>query len=324
LIRQRVLVAILTVLLVSGTALGAPIVIKFANTVAPDHPNHVAAERFAELVASRTDKIEVQVFPAAQLGSEKDLLEGTMFGGVDMFQVSPGAVSLIQPEFAVLDCPYIFRDVDHLERVLHSEVMQPLYDKLEANRGIKVLDAFWYYGTRHLTTKDKPIYKPEDLAGMLIRAPEQPIYLETVKAMGATATPVDFADLYLALKQGTVDGQENPVATIYTYKYYEAQKYLMLTGHMIRTIVVGINADLFDSLSPDLQEILVESLLEAGQYNKELMLKAEEELLVELQNLGMVIVEPDVEAFREATKVVAEIFEDKWGRDLYEAIVNYQ
>ena len=229
-------------------AQAADIIIKFADTVAPDHPNHLSAVKFAEIVAKKTNgRVRVDTFPAAQLGNEKELIEGTMLGSVDMFQASPGALSLFQAEFGILDCPYIFRDLDHVYKTVRGPIGAELSQKIAKSRGIKLLAMDWYYGARHLTTRDKAIKIPADLKGMLIRAPEQPVYLEAVRAMGATPTPVDFSDLYMALKQGTVDGQENPIPTIYTYKFYEAQKFIMLTGHMIRVITVGINAEKFNS-----------------------------------------------------------------------------
>ena len=303
-------------------AQAADIIIKFADTVAPDHPNHVSAVKFAEIVAKKTNgRVRVDTFPAAQLGNEKELIEGTMLGSVDMFQASPGALSLFQAEFGILDCPYIFRDLDHVYKTVRGPIGAELSQKIEKSRGIKLLAMDWYYGARHLTTRDKAIKIPADLKGMLIRAPEQPVYLEAVRAMGATPTPVDFSDLYMALKQGTVDGQENPIPTIYTYKFYEAQKFIMLTGHMIRIITVGTNASWFNKLPKDVQTAIEEALAEAGAFNNDLVKQQEKGLIGNLKEKGMTVIEPDVEAFRKASESVHLKFEDKWGKGLYEKIV---
>ena len=313
--------AIMTVVAFGVSVQAAEIVIKFADVVAPDHPNHLSAIKFAEIMAKKTNgRVRVDTFPAAQLGNEKELIEGTMLGSVDMFQASPGALSLFQPEFGILDCPYIFRDLDHVYKTVRGPIGAEMADKIAKSRGIKLLAMDWYYGARHLTTRDKAIQKPADLKGMLIRAPEQPVYLEAVRAMGATPTPVDFSDLYMALKQGTVDGQENPIPTIYTYKFYEAQKYIMLTGHMIRIITVGTNASWFNKLPKEIQVAIEEALAEAGAYNNDLVQRQEKELIGNLQNEGMTVVEPDVEAFRKASEGVHLKFEDKWGKGLYEKI----
>lgn len=294
--------------------------LKAAHTLPPEHPIHKALLKFADEVEKNTDgAITIDVFPAAQLGNERELVEGIMFGTLDFAFISPGAISLFQPEFGVFDCPYIFRDEEHLKKVVNGKVGEELYEKLEKNRGMKLISPFMLYGTRHLTTKNTPVRKPEDTKGLLIRCPEQPIYLETVKAFGATATPVAFSDLYMALKQGTVDGQENPIPTIYSYKYYEAQNYINLTGHMIRVNMGVCNAAWFNNLSEERKEIVTDAIKVAEDYNAQLINKQQTELLKKLKEKGMTVVKPDIEAFREACSNVYKEFEDEWG-NMYQKI----
>jgi TRAP-type transport system periplasmic protein len=296
-------------------------VVKFSTPVAPDHPNNIAALKFAEIVnKDAAGRLKVEVFPANQLGNVKDVIENVMTGSVHMYMGGSAETSLFEPEFGVMDCPYLFRDYAHLMKGAKSDVMKEMAAKLEKNRGVKILSAEFYYGARHLTTRNKPIKSPADLKGMLIRAPDQPIYLEAVRAMGATPTPVAFSDLYMALKQGVVDGQENPIPTIYTYKYYEAQKYIMLTGHMLRINVVGADAAWYNKLPADLKGIISKAMDEAVKLNNELTLKQENDMLGELKKLGMVVVQPDVEAFREAAKGIPAKFEDKWGKGTFERL----
>ena len=303
---------------VAGTSVQ---VVKFSSPVAPDHPNNIAALKFAEIVNRESGgRLKVEVFPANQLGNVKDVIENVMTGSVHMYMGGTSETSLFQSEFAVMDAPYLFRDYDHLMKGAKSDVVKEIGAKLEKNRGVKILTAEIYYGARHLTTRNKPIKTPADLKGMLVRAPDQPIYLEAVRAMGATPTPVAFSDLYMALKQGVVDGQENPIPTIYTYKYYEAQKYLMLTGHMLRVNVIGADASWYNKLSPDLKTIIGKALDEAVKLNNQLTLKQEKDMLEELKKLGMEVVQPDVEAFREAAKVVPPKFEDRWGKGTFDRL----
>ena len=303
---------------VAGTSVQ---VVKFSSPVAPDHPNNIAALKFAEIVNKESGgRLKVEVFPANQLGNVKDVIENVMTGSVHMYMGGTSETSLFQSEFAVMDAPYLFRDYDHLMKGAKSDVVKEIGAKLEKNRGVKILTAEIYYGARHLTTRNKPIKTPADLKGMLVRAPDQPIYLEAVRAMGATPTPVAFSDLYMALKQGVVDGQENPIPTIYTYKYYEAQKYLMLTGHMLRVNVIGADASWYNKLSPDLKQIMGKALDEAVTLNNQLTLKQEKDMLEELKKLGMEVVQPDVEAFREAAKVVPPKFEDRWGKGTFDRL----
>ena len=330
--RRARIVPMLTLLLVVAlgvlgagpqqAAAGAAVqVVKFSTPVAPDHPNNVAALKFAEIVnKNAAGQLKVEVFPANQLGDVKYVIENVMTGSVHMYMGGTSETSLFQSEFGVMDAPYLFRDYDHLMKAAKSDVVKEMGAKLEKNRGVKLLTAEIYYGARHLTTKNKPIKSPADLKGMLIRAPDQPVYLAAVRAMGATPTPVAFSDLYMALKQGVVDGQENPIPTIYTYKYYEAQKYLMLTGHMLRVNVIGADAAWYNKLSPDLKGVIGKAMDEAVKLNNELTLKQEKDMLDELKKLGMEVVQPDVEAFREAAKEVPPKFEDKWGKGTFDRL----
>ncbi len=291
-------------------------VVKLSTPVAPDHANTLAANKFAEIVNKGSGgRLKVEVFPANQLGNVKDVIEYVMTGSVHMYIGGTSETSLFQSEWGVMDCPYLFRDFDHLMKAANSPVIKEMSDKLEKSRGVKILAADMYYGARHLTTRNKAINSPEDLKGMLIRAPDQPVYLEAVKAMGATPTPVAFSDLYMALKQGVVDGQENPIPTIYTYKYYEAQKFIMLTGHMLRVNLIGANAAWYNGLPADLKQLVDGALKEAIKYNNDLILQQEKDMLEELKKLGMTVVQPDVAVFREAAKDVPKKFEDKWGKD---------
>ena len=297
-----------------------PQTVVFSSPVAPNHPNTLAANRFAELVnAGSGGRLRVEVYPANQLGDVIQVIENVMDGSVHMYIGGTSETSMYQPQFAVFDAPYLFRDCDHLMKASSSPVAAEMSALMERNHGVKILSAQLYYGTRHLTTLTKPIMRPADLAGMLIRAPDQPNYLEAVRAMGATPTPVAFSELYMALRQGVVDGQENPIPTIYTYKYYEAQNYIMLTGHMRRVNVIGANAAWYNGLPADLRQLIDRSLTEAVGLNNELTLKEEVDMLESLKKEGMTVVEPDVEAFRQAAQYIPGVFAAQWG-DFYQRL----
>ncbi len=311
------MVALVGGLLFAGGAEERERRVSLSTPVAPDHPNTLAADHFAELVNERSDgRLLVEVYPANQLGDVIEVIENVSDGSVHMFIGGTAETSMYQSEWAVFDAPYLFQDYEHLIRAARSDVVDDMSELLEDNHGVKIVRADLYYGTRHLTTGDTPIEHPGDLEGMLIRAPDQPIYLAAVEAMGATASPVAFSDLYMALRQGVVDGQENPIPTIYTYDYHEAQDYIMLTGHMIRVNVIGANAEWYNGLPDDLRQIVDDALAEAVELNNEMMLEQEESMLAELQELGMTVIEPDVEAFRRAAEHIPELFADDWG-DFY-------
>ncbi len=326
--RRRLVVVLVTLTLaVSGLALARPagaqqpVVIKLGNVQSTEDTVQTGLKKFAELVNERTKgQVQVQVFPASQLGTEQELLEGVQLGTIHMFEGSTGSVGRFLPDLESFAAPYIWRDPDHMLKVVRGPIGQELADRLVKSKGMRILDLGWLFGNRYLTTKSKPIYKPEDLKGMKIRVQPTGIYLETIKAMGANPTTMDFKEVYLGLQSGVIDGQENPPSVIYTNKLFEVQKYLMLTAHITQNQAIVINDKFFQSLSPEFRKIITEAAYEAGNYQNDLVLKSEKEYLDKLKEKGMVIVQPDVNAFREATKDVYKKFADKWEPRLVERI----
>jgi tripartite ATP-independent transporter DctP family solute receptor len=298
-----------------------PIVIKLGNVQAPADIVQTGLKKFADLVAERTkNQIQVQIFPASQLGTEQELLEGVQLGTVHMFEGSTGSVGRFLPDLEAFAAPYIWRDLDHMLKVVRGPIGQELAERLVKAKGMRVLDFGWLFGNRYLTTKSKAIYKPEDLKGMKIRVQPTAIYLETIKAMGANPTTMDFKEVYLGLQSGVIDGQENPPFVIYNNKFFEVQKFVMLTAHITQNQAVVINDKFYQGLSPEFRKILTEAAIEAGNFQNDLVLKSEQADLDRLKEKGMTIVQPDVKAFREATKDVWKKVSDKWEPRLYERI----
>lgn len=317
-----VALSLLVSLVVPGSA-GAqqPIVIKLGNVQATADIVQTGLKKFADLVAERTKgQIQVQIFPASQLGTEQELLEGVQLGTVHMFEGSTGAVGRFLPDLEAFAAPYIWRDLDHMLKVVRGPIGQELAERLVKAKGMRVLDFGWLFGNRYLTTKNKAIYKPEDLKGMKIRVQPTAIYLETIKAMGANPTTMDFKEVYLGLQSGVIDGQENPPFVIYNNKFFEVQKFLMLTAHITQNQAIVINDKFYQGLSPEFRRILTEAAIEAGNFQNGLVLKSEKADLDRLKEKGMTIVQPDVKAFREATKDVWKKVSEKWEPGLYERI----
>lgn len=317
-----VALSLLVSLVVPGSA-GAqqPIVIKLGNVQATADIVQTGLKKFADLVAERTKgQIQVQIFPASQLGTEQELLEGVQLGTVHMFEGSTGAVGRFLPDLEAFAAPYIWRDLDHMLKVVRGPIGQELAERLVKAKGMRVLDFGWLFGNRYLTTKNKAIYKPEDLKGMKIRVQPTAIYLETIKAMGANPTTMDFKEVYLGLQSGVIDGQENPPFVIYNNKFFEVQKFLMLTAHITQNQAIVINDKFYQGLSPEFRRILTEAAIEAGNFQNDLVLKSEKADLDRLKEKGMTIVQPDVKAFREATKDVWKKVSEKWEPGLYERI----
>ena len=311
----------IVLLAVSGAwAQGAPLVMKWGIVLQPEHPFVLGMKKTAEIVAQKTNnRIQIQVFPSAQLGTGKDMIEAVVFGSQAMATEGAAMFSQWSPRLSIMEAPYIFRDVDHMYKVMKGPIGQEMQDELVAKRGLRSLGVL-YYGVRHLTA-NKPVTKPEDVKGMKLRVPEVPLYLEMARAWGANPTPMAFAELYLALKQGTVDAQENPIPTINSGKFYEVQKYLILTGHIMVPQFHAISDKLWKSLSPADQKILQDAVDEGIAFSNDMLIKQEQSLVDEFKKKGMQIITPDVEAFRKASMTAIPKLEEKWGKGLYEKIV---
>jgi len=215
--------------------------LKFAHVYETSEPYHTAALWAAEEIKKRTDgRYEIQVFPASQLGKETDINQGLTLGTVDIIYTGQAFAARTYPPLAIGGAPFMFRDLDHWKKYSNSDLLRDMMEAYYKKGGNKPL-AVTYYGVRH-TTANKAIVKPEDMAGMKLRVPDAPLYVMYPKVVGANATPIAFAEVYLALQSKTVDGQENPLPTIEAKKFYEVQSHINLTGHiteMLLTIVSG-------------------------------------------------------------------------------------
>lgn len=276
-------------------------VLKFAHHYPMDHPHTLGAELFKELVEERSNgEIEVQVYPNNQMGNSHQIFENLMLGSLDIILTDPGAPAFANlPLWDIVMGPFMYRDYEHAYTAAHSQLMDDMYQDLEKTLNITVIDPIWFYGVRHITTARTPVRTPDDLVGLKIRTPEIPGFIKAIEVIGGTPTPLSFADLYLALKQRVVDGQENPMGVIYANKYYEAQKYLILSGHILSKNTVFMSTNSLKKLSEKNQQIILDAIDESGRYNDELMAVSEQEMMDKLVALGMEVIEPDVDAFRE-------------------------
>jgi C4-dicarboxylate-binding protein DctP len=217
----------------------------------------------------------------------------------------------------------MFTGEEALFKVVNSSVGQEIYDRMRTNHGLRVVGT-GYLGARHLTTSKVRVEKPSDLEGLKIRTPNIPYRLEAFKAMGAAPTPMAFQELYLALQQGVVDGQENPLQQITSMKFFEVQKYLTLTGHAQNPEMLIINEEKYARLPGSYQEVLLEGGKVYGDTCRRLFKEEEDQLLDQVKKAGMVVIEPDLAAFREAVKNVPAKFEDAWGAGLYKRVQEAQ
>ncbi len=211
----------------------AQTVVRWGESLAANHPQVIMAERVAKEVKEKTGgRIDIQVFPNSQLGSGKEMVEMVSSGALQMVTEGAGAVAAFLPPLSVIEAPYLWRDPAHMSKLAATPFFAKLNDDLVAKRGMRMLNVT-YYGKRHLTTGTKAVKTPADMAGFKIRVPPVDVFQSMAEAWGARATPIAFGELYLALSQGVVDGEENPLPTIQSAKLYEVQKYLVLTGHIL-------------------------------------------------------------------------------------------
>lgn len=269
----------LGLLLASGASFSAfaQDVLKFGHVYETGTPYHQAALRAAEKFEAATNgAYKIEVFPASQLGKETALNEGLSLGTVDIIYTGPAFMAQSYPPIAISDYPFTMRGYDHWKGYVKSDLFAELaaeYTKVTGN----TVAAMTYYGARHVTS-NKPILKPEDMKGLKIRTPNAPAYQLFPKVTGANPTPMAFSEVYLALQQGVVDAQENPLPTIQFKKFYEVQSDINLTGHIINSLATLISPATASKLGDDLPK-LKEALAEAAAWASEEIVASETELV---------------------------------------------
>lgn len=307
------------------------IVIKWGHTTADNTSQHYGAMKFKELIEERSGgKIEVQVFPANQLGNEKDLVEGNIIGTVQISTPSIAMISNYAPKFNVLALPYIIKGENEHERyenfkkLATLDVFNEMVEEAEAAGLHLVAKSIWWYGDRHITTKGKDIVTPEDVKGLKIRTPDAKAHAEPFNILGASVITMPFTEVYMALSTGTIEAQENPVNTIATSRFAEVQDRINLTGHMTQAQLPAISKKWWDTLSSEDQQLIEEAIIEAGEYQSQKQLELNQNDLEQLEKDGMKVVKSDQALFREATKDVYKSFLDKFSPELYQEIIDAQ
>lgn len=296
------------------------IVIRFGTQNPVGHPVDVGARRAAEIIERQSGgRIQLQIFPGDQLGSQPEQMANTIRGSQDMYLSTAAWLAPYFGPVGVLDANYLFSDADHLFRVMKGRVGQELFKQLPSAVGVRIVDV-WYFGARHFTS-NKPFRTPAELGRLKTRVANAPIFIENARCMGANPTPMGIGEVYLALKTGVVDAQENPLTNILNFKFFEVSKYLILTAHQIGSFIPSINERAWQSLGPEGQKILLTAFEEGGKANNALVYKAEAELVAQFKAAGMEVITPDPEPFRQmARKCLPEKFGNVWGQGLYEAI----
>ena len=297
--------AALVGLSVSGPAFGQEVKLTLGHGAAAGNPRDDGAKRFAELVKERSNgRIAIQVAGSAQLGDDAAMITGMRTGSIDMSANSQGAISNTVPEYGALGMPYLFDSPEHAWKVVDGPVGAELAKKSEA-KGL-VLLGFMDNGIRHTSNNKRPILNPEDVKGLKIRTPPDPVTVSIFRALGADTQQIKFSELYIALQQGTVDGQENPLANVYYSKLHEVQKHIALTGHKYETTPFLMSKKSWDRLSEADRNVIRASAKDAVEYQRQLALEVDRKLLEDLPKLGVTIDKVDRAAFAKATQPVID------------------
>ncbi|MEY4429424.1 MAG: hypothetical protein RLZZ182_2113 [Pseudomonadota bacterium] len=274
---------------------------------APGNPRHEASVKFADVVKAKSNgRIEVQVAPSAQLGDDAAMVTALRTGAIDMSANSQGAVANAVPEYAAYGMPFMFSSPAHAFRLLDGPLGKELADR-SAEKGMVVL-GYWDNGIRHMTNSKRPITKVEDMKGLKMRTPPDAVLVDIMQSLGAEAQQIKFAELYVALQQGVVDGQENPLVNIHASKLYEVQKHLALTSHMFQMTPFLMSKRTWDRLSDADRKAVQEAAAEATALQRKLSADADAKLLDDLKAKGVQVTTVDKAAFAKATAAV----DDKW------------
>lgn len=282
--------------------------IKFAFQNQKGHPQAEGAQKFADLIAQKTgNRIQVRLFPGGTLGGDLQTVSALQGGTVEMTVLNAGILTAQVKEFAVFDFPFLFANAQEVDAVTDGPVGKNLLARL-ADKNLIGL-GYWDLGFRNLTNSKRPINRVEDIAGLKIRVIQSPIYIDMFNALGAAATPMPFPEVYPALEQKAIDGQENPFTLIRTSKFYEVQKHLAVTRHVYNPQALLVSRKLWDTLSADEKRIFTDAAAEATAYQRQLSRSQADEALAELKKLGMQVTEfsaAELQRLRDKVKPVVD------------------
>jgi len=297
-----------------------PIEMKIGHFAADSHPGNLATKMFADAVEKRTNgQIKIKIYPNNALGSPPEVLEQNILGAVDMSLPTQGQLGKYSKKFNCVMLPFVFKNYAQADKVLDGPFIK--WAVADLDKAGLVFLSNWEWGFRNLTNSKHPVKVPADVKGLKIRTPPELPTQAAMEALGAVVATINFNELQMALKQGVVDGQENPIAVIYSNKIYETQKYLAMTGHNYNTMVHVISKKTWDKLTPAQQKIIREESHKAGVWMKKTIRDAEANQIKELQKFGMQVTYPDKAKFKALMKPAYERMNAIAGEDNIKAFV---
>ncbi|MDO6386234.1 MULTISPECIES: TRAP transporter substrate-binding protein [unclassified Uliginosibacterium] len=304
--------AFLLMLAFSAPAALAQVELKLGHFGAEDHPAQTAAKQFAKNVEARTGgKVKIKLFPNNQLGNPPEVLEQAVLGAIDMSLSGQDQIAKYVPKFDAVSTPFAFKDYAMADKVIDGDFKKWVAKDLEA-KGLVYLSA-WEWGFREVTNSKRPILKPEDMKGLKIRTPPAFAYQAFVEACGGLVQTIGFSELVMAMKTGVVDGQENPIAVIYSLKLYESQKYISMLNYTYSSMTHVVSKRVWDKLTPEQQKVIQEESDSASKLMRHMVRDQEATQIAEMKKMGIRIDTPDLAPFKAAMPPAYEKVKAKVG-----------
>lgn len=297
------------------------IVIKIGHVTAENHSVHITCQEFEKYVEQQTGgKVDVQIYPNAQLGGDRQMTEAVALGTLHICLPTTSALSAYNPKFAVMDMPFMFKSKEAAFKAVDGE-LGVKFNELVKPVGIRIL-GYNDNGIRHISNKVRPINEPKDLKGIKMRVMENPVFIDLFKALGTNPTPMSFGELYTGLQQGTVDGQENGASLVYASKFYEVQKYYSLTGHLVSIVAIIVNDKFYEGLPADIKQVVNDGVKKyMVDMQRDMETKGESEYLKKLEEAGMkinTITPENYKKFVDAVKPMHEKYKATIGQDFFD------
>ena len=300
---------------------GQTFAIKIGHSDTTSNLIHVSLENFKAYVEEQSGgAVTVDIYAAEQLGSNAEMAEMIEMGSLDAMMMPQGQEATLAPKINTLGLPFLFEDYESVYKVLDSEIGDELVADLADHNMIQL--AYWENGLRQTTNSKRPLNGPDDFKGLKIRTPEDAMTIAIFEALGASPSPLAFSELYLALQQGTFDGQENPISNIHANNFQDVQKYLAMTNHKYECKNMIFSLTSWEKYPEDVQNLLLEAAKKFGDEHRQAIVDSQDQQLKELEEAGMEVTYPDTEALKEATASVYDDFyaENDWAEDLVKRI----
>ncbi|MEM4721457.1 MAG: TRAP transporter substrate-binding protein DctP [Candidatus Methanomethylicaceae archaeon] len=300
-------------MLSSTMAAEKTIKIKWASVLAPTDLNNIVAAEVIKRVKERTQGvIELTLYPSSQLGKAHEVFQQQKLGAAILAETVPSwSADLGYPTLQILDGPFLYENVEQLNRFLKSDLAAKWNAEFLKRSGIRILTWNWYGGQRHILGK-RGFKHPDDLKGVKFRVPETPVWIRTFELLGATPTIIPWAEVYNALSMGVADAAESPLSAIWSIKLYEVAKVITLTGHFTAVRGFQINEQLFQSIPPEHQKVLIEEFIRGGEQVTKMALQSEDEFIKKMSEKGVSFIKPEVHLYKQRTKPFYTEEKAKW------------